>query len=91
MRYSLAFVALATMAIADPIPQNLDFAVVDSAPQATVSGPPVGAVSDDVKLDVPAAVAAASAAIEATPLKVKRTDVGTGLGVNDPCGPQPDG
>ena len=88
MLSTVRFLALASIAFAAP--QDIAFDAIDNATQPSITGPPVGTDTQIIPLDVQAAVASVSAAVEATPLAVavarKRT-----LGFNDPCGPQPDG
>lgn len=76
--------AFAALAAAAPRPQAIDFGAVNEAEPATLTGPPPTAVSQDAYNSAQAS-AAAAADMSSDPL-VKRQ-----LGVNDPCGVQPDG
>ncbi|KAI9714683.1 MAG: hypothetical protein M1812_006348 [Candelaria pacifica] len=84
MRTTLIVSTFAALAAAAPQPQQMDFAAVDEATPATLQGPPPTAASQ-VAYNSASASAAAAADISSDPL-TKRA-----LGVNDPCGPQPDG
>ncbi|MCJ1237631.1 hypothetical protein MMC14_005618 [Varicellaria rhodocarpa] len=88
MRVTLLTLALVGLAIANPIPQEIDFAQVQAEPVPTATGPAVTAINQPPTYNVVAASASAAQAAATDPAsasaKVKR-------GVNDPCGKQPDG
>ncbi|KAI9821235.1 MAG: hypothetical protein M1827_003970 [Pycnora praestabilis] len=86
MRSAVIISLLATLAAASPRPQDIDFDAIDAAAAPTIVGPPVAAVSQAQVFDPTSASVAAAAAITEAPLSKRQA-----LGVNDPCGPQPDG
>ncbi|KZF25400.1 hypothetical protein L228DRAFT_265869 [Xylona heveae TC161] len=93
MRKALIAAALLHgLARAAPHPQDIDFDAVDSAPSATVTGPPITAVEQPVTYNPTTASQSAAAAVTASPL-AKRWEFGLFErdGVNDDCAPQPDG
>ena len=90
-----AFIGLAA-AIPHPVPQDINFNEIDSAPAPTADGPAVTAVSQPVTYNEDAAAVSASASVASdlsasptsTPAAKRDLEI---RGVNDPCAPQPDG
>ena len=105
MRTTLISVAFAALVAAAPHPQDLDFTVVDLAPDPVFVGPPVDVVDQTIPYVPAAAVASIVAEVTSTPTaiarrdeqesKKKERDEEHGLemkrGTDDPCSPQPDG
>ncbi|KAM0143024.1 hypothetical protein ACHAO1_000858 [Botrytis cinerea] len=64
MRSSLITVAaLMGMTFATPVPQDIDFAMVEAAPDPVTTGPPVGVTAQSVTYDASTAIVAATQAV----------------------------
>ncbi|KAF7940205.1 uncharacterized protein EAE98_000332 [Botrytis deweyae] len=83
MRSSLVTVAaLMGMTFATPVPQDIDFAMVEAAPDPVTTGPPVGVTAQSIAYDASTAIIAATQAVASQSVansdaanapKVKRT------------------
>ncbi|TGO20685.1 hypothetical protein BPAE_0274g00050 [Botrytis paeoniae] len=83
MRSSLITVAaLMGMTFATPVPQDIDFAMVEAAPDPVTTGPPVGVTAQSIAYDASTAIVAATQAVSSQSVaisdaanapKVKRT------------------
>lgn len=88
MRYTLVLSALAAVTLAAPRPQEIDFSVMDAAPDATVVTPPVTGTSESV----PVQLATAAAAVGTGAVDTTETKRSTFLGKRDAdCAAQPAG
>ncbi|TGO43296.1 hypothetical protein BHYA_0002g01010 [Botrytis hyacinthi] len=64
MRSSLITVAaLMDVTFASPVPQDIDFAMVEAAPDPVTTGPPVGVTAQSVTYDASTAIVAATQAV----------------------------
>lgn len=63
MRSTIIAAAFAGLAIASPVPQNIDLAAIDALPQAAVSAAPVDVASQSVSVKPSAAATSVGAAV----------------------------
>lgn len=91
MRSTIILSTLAALAVANPLPQQIDFAAIDALPEASVSAAPVDVASQSVSVKPSAAVTSIAAA------KVTATTLPSGAAVKREltnraaCDPQPSG